>query len=189
MARTPTALEPVLVPLAELARFRLSGETLSLCQRALEAAREEGCPKLTTSFLLFALVDAGAEPAGDPLSRSLRQRLLGADADAYHGVRAAYCGWYRGACAPRGPAPPEPSMTPYVPAALILAQRLAGSARVAPEHLLAALLDYTPGPGAVQPGIQYILSMIGPGLEPVRREFGAHLSGPGAATEPPPVGD
>ena len=42
-------------------RILLSGNE-AIAESALEAAREAGCPTLTTSFLLFALVDAGAEP-------------------------------------------------------------------------------------------------------------------------------
>jgi hypothetical protein len=183
MVRTTPAVGAALVPLAELERFRLAGETRRLCLQALEAAREAGCPTLTTSFLLFALVDAGAELAGGPLCRSLRQRLLGADVHAYQGVRAAYCGWYRGAWGHGERAASESGMTPYIPAVLALAEGLAGAGPVEPEHLLAALLEYTPAPGAVQPGIQYILSMIRPGLGPVRREFATHLAGPAAAAE------
>ncbi len=183
MVRTTAAAGAALVPLAELERFRLAGETRLLCLRALEAAREAGCPTLTTSFLLFALVDFGAEPTGGPLSRSLRQRLLAADADAYQGVKAAYCGWFRGACGGGGAVASEPCMTPYIPAVLALAEGFAGAAAIEPQHLLAALLEYTPGPGAVQPGIQYILSMIRPGLDPVRREFASHGAAPAVAAE------
>jgi hypothetical protein len=139
---------------------------------------------LTTSFLLFALVDSGAEPTGDDsLGASLRRRLLEADADAYRGVKAAYCGWYRGAFGRGDAAASEPAMTPYIAEVLILAEALAGAGPVEPQHLLGALLEYDPGAGAVQPGIQYILTMIEPGLEPVRRQFGVHNAAPAAAAE------
>lgn len=172
-----------MVPVSELNRHRLGAETRQLCMQALDAARQEGCPRLTTSFLLFALVEAGGEPQRLPLGRALRQRLLKANADAYHGVKAAYCGWYRSTCGRQGPAE-RPRMTPYIPRVLVLAEGLAGEAPVAPEHLLAALLDYDPGRDSVQPGIQYILAMIEPGLEAIRREFGLHRDGRGRETAP-----
>ena len=77
------------------------------------------------------------------MSRSLRQHFLGADAAAYQGVKAAYCGWYRGACGRAAEGPSEPAMTPYIRAVLALASDIAGAARIEPEHLLAAMLAAT----------------------------------------------
>jgi hypothetical protein len=121
------------------------------------------------------------------LSRSLRQHFLGADAAAYQGVKAAYCGWYRGACGRAAEGPSEPAMTPYIRAVLALASDIAGAARIEPEHLLAAMLDYAPGAGAAQPGVQYLLSMLEPGLQSVRRDFAYHLARPASAEGLAPV--
>ena len=58
---------------------------------------------------------------------------------------------------------------------LKLANDRAGSAtfgrQITPRQLLMALLSYAPGANAVQPGAQYILNMIQPGLGSMLKEL------------------
>ncbi|MDD3449701.1 MAG: hypothetical protein PHF72_11810 [Gammaproteobacteria bacterium] len=129
-----------------------------------------GGGRLTTSFLLMAMVDLAESDPAHPL-RFLAEAVLHPEPWAYRGVTAAYAGWFRGSNRPAAGEQPRPAvadaLAPYVPGTLELARRLAagtGAGAIGPEHLLAALLGYRPDDeSGIQPGAQYLLSQCTPG--------------------------
>lgn len=157
--------------LTELGRYSLSPSSTEIIGRARELARENGDGRLTTSLLLFAMVELGASRPGGDVLAFLYEHTLGSDPEAYRGVTQAYLGWYRRSCAFSGDAGFERGfVTPYVAQSLALAEGLAASegadTPIDSDHIAAALLTYQPGPCQVQPGIQYILSMMREGVKP-----------------------
>jgi len=171
MPRPRPRIRTALVPTITLHAHALTAETRRVFEHAEGLVAQSGCRRLTTSFVLFSLVELGALEAEGTLPRSLYRAVTQANPDAYHGIKAAYIGWYRGSCRNLGDegADGPTGMTPYLPAVLERAERIAlccsgHGARITPQHLLAALLSYDPGTGAVQPGAQYVLAMIDRGL-------------------------
>jgi hypothetical protein len=178
-----SGIQMVLQPFESIYIHRLTPAADEVIQRAALLADEVGGDRVTSSLLLFAMVELGAGSPRDDALRFLHDYTLGSDPDAYRGVKAAYLAWYRRSCliypAAPGTPPHRPMLTPYLPAILRLAADFAsaqGSAgEVDIDHLLAALLTFDPGLEQVQPGIQYILCMARPGWQDLTQVLTWHL--------------
>lgn len=159
-----------LVPIDRLNDYDFDPAARAVVVRARGLVAEAGGGRLTTSFLLMAMVELADTDPDHPL-RFLSKALLSPEPWAYRGVTAAYVGWFRGSNRPAAGKHPRPAvadtLTPYVTGTLELAGRLAadtGAGAIGPEHLLAALLGYRPGDeSGIQPGAQYLLSQFEPG--------------------------
>lgn len=163
-------IEAALVPIDRLNDYDFDPAARAIIDRARGLVAESGGGRLTTSFLLMAMVERAEADPDHPL-RFLSEAVLHPEPWAYRGVTAAYVGWFRGSNRPAAGEPPRPAvadaLAPYVPGTLELAARLAadtGAGAIGPEHLLAALLVYRPADeSGIQPGAQYLLSQFDPG--------------------------
>lgn len=156
----------LLTPSQALSGYCLSPTCEQLFARATALARERGCCRLTTSLLLFAMVEFGERDEAPSVLRSVWRYTLGSQPEAYRGIQAAYYGWYEHSCDQPGRwggSGGRETLTDYVVAVLQLAKTLGNP--IHPEHLLRALLDFNPGTEAVEPGISYILSLLHPDLD------------------------
>lgn len=163
-------IEAALAPIDRLNDYDFDPAARAVVDRARGLVAEAGGGRLTTSFLLMAMVELADADPDHPL-RFLAEAVLRPKPWAYRGVTAAYAGWFRGSNRPAAGEPPRPAvadtLAPYVPGTLELAARLAadtGAGAIGPEHLLAALLVYRPADeSGIQPGAQYLLSQCDPG--------------------------
>jgi len=156
----------LLAPSQVLHGYPLSPICEGLFARATALARERGCCRLTTSLLLFAMVEFGERDETPSVLRSVWRYTLGSQPEAYRGIQAAYYGWYEHSCdqpGRRSESGTRETITGYILSILQLAERQGNP--IQPEHLLRALLDFDPGAEAVQPGIGYILSLLHPDLD------------------------
>jgi hypothetical protein len=177
---TQTSRLPALAPLSALDGYALDGETSAILARAGALAALSGGRRLTTSFILMALVERAAD-AAHPL-HFLVPLLLEPDPCAYRGVMAAYAAWYAGDSRLAEGAASE-MLSPYVSGVLDLAAQVARATSkrglITPLHILAALLRYRPeGGDGIEPGAQYILGQCPPWpdvlLAGLRRALGPH---------------
>lgn len=159
-------IEAALPSIDRLHDYDFDPAARAVVDRARGLVTEAGGGRLTTSFLLMAMVEVADADPNHPL-RFLAEAVLRPEPWAYRGVTAAYVGWFRGSNRPAAGEPARPAvadaLAPYVPGTLELAARLAAGT-IGPEHLLAALLVYRPADeSGIQPGAQYLLSQCGPG--------------------------
>lgn len=159
-------IEATLPSIDRLLDYDFDPAARAVIDRARGLVAEAGGGRLTTSFLLMAMVELAEADPEHPL-RFLAEAVLHPEPWAYRGVTAAYVGWFRGSNRPAAGEPPRhavaDALAPYVPGTLDLAARLAAGA-IGPEHLLAALLVYRPADeSGIQPGAQYLLSQCDPG--------------------------
>lgn len=172
-----------LTPLTELDAYPLHSETQELIQQAILLTNEQGGGRLTTSFVLAAMVSWGEQDDAPPLLRLFYRQIFLPNPDAYIGVMAAYNSWFRHDVSQitdqLGHSGEVNSITPYFLAVLNRAQSIARIiARknktdpiISLNHLLVAMLSFDPGVGRVQPGAQYLITLFGLGLERTKAEI------------------
>jgi len=129
----------LLAPSQVLHGYPLSPTCEGLFARATALARERGCCRLTTSLLLFAMVEFGERNETPSVLRSVWRYTLGSQPEAYRGIQAAYYGWYEHSCdqpGRRSESGTRETITGYILSILQLAERQGNP--IQPEHLLRA---------------------------------------------------
>lgn len=151
------------VPLANGQVYRLSPSAQQVWQQAIQQAEQASGDRLTTSFILLAMV-AQEQPTSQTLQRLQRYIQDHAPA-AYSGISQAYIYWYRGSGQTPKPQPVKiEAMTDYCLHTLELAQQLASQEQqqaIHCRHLLPALLSYQPPAHRIKVGASYLLTSIG----------------------------
>jgi len=163
-----------------LEAYPLSPFCRDIFSLASERLKRVGNGRLTTSFLLLAMLELNPAARRTGPLRVLYEATERTDAEELRRVREAYISWYQRSCMRSSGGQRDnveaDSMTPYVPRVLNLAlcrARAEAQDLIGVGHLLGALLTFDPGCGAVQPGIQCILSLLRARFEPAHSRVSA----------------
>lgn len=151
------------VPLTDGQAYCLSPSAQQVWQQAIHQAEQAYGDRLTTSFILLAMV-AQQQPTSQTLQR-LQRYIQDHAQEAYSGISRAYIYWYRGSGKmPKPPPVKLETMTDYCGHVLALAQQLASQEQqktIHCRHLLSALLGYQPPAQRIMVGASYLLTSIG----------------------------